>query len=369
MRFPIFRAASAVLAVATGIAVFGLPAGANAVVAAADPVTITVGAYPDAIAVDPGTHTAYVTNMGNGQAVNGNGTLSIVNGTDVQTIRLGGTPVGVAVNPTTHTAYVPVYNAQSKLVRVTPHGRTSVPLSNPQAVAVDASNGTVWVLEAPRILAQFVGNAETDYAIKGSFPEQLAVDPVTHIAYVLSTDGVLSEVTTTGLVLIKRLGRAAAALAIDSEHGLVYVAHSEYFGGGVSHPALLSVLSGLTVHVVDLGSGYAVGGLALDPSTGTAYVTEYTLVNQAVGRLAAVKGTRVKYTTVGGTPGAVSFDAADGAACVANRWSSTASIVQNGTAQDVPTGDFPIATATDDAEQLCYVANFRSNSVTEVPMP
>jgi DNA-binding beta-propeller fold protein YncE len=319
------------------------------------------------VAVDPGTHTAYVLNMGNGQAVNGNGTLSIINGTDVNTRHVAGTPVAVAVDATTHTAYVAVFNSDSWLLAISPDHTRRFPVSNPIAVAVDSSDGTVWVLEAAHELVKLVGRTQTSYPVKGDLPMYLALDSHSHIPYVLSPDGALTEVLN-GRVFVKHLNAGAAAIAVDNTTGEVFVAHSTYFGGGIQHPALLSELSGFNLHLVDLNYQY-VGGLAVDQSTGTAAVSEYQVNNLASGQLALVTGARVKQRTTGGTPGAVAFDSTDGAACVVNRWSSTASIVQGGTVEDVATGTDPIAAATDDSAQVCYVANFSDNTVTEVPLP
>src|ERR1700710_2878340 len=268
--------ALSVLVTAAGLSVlFAWPAGAAAPVrSAADPVTVAVGQFPAAIAADPGTGTAYDANAGNDQAVHGTGTLSIVHGTDVSTVHLGGTPTGVAVDTTTHTVYVPVANSHSKLVVFAPGGRFSVPLSNPGAIAVDSTTATAWVLEAPNLLVKVVGKTETVYSVQGIFTDYVAVDPVTHTALVLSVDGVLTHVQPDGTVWAQYLSPSAAALAVDSGHGTVYVAHSSYFENGVSHPALLSALTGFGLRVVDLGSDVFVGGLAVDEATGTAAATE-----------------------------------------------------------------------------------------------
>jgi YVTN family beta-propeller protein len=64
--------------------------------------TIGVGSLPQAVAVDPSTHTAYVANYGDS-------TVSVINeATNTVTATLTGfnSPDGVAVDPTTDTAYV-----------------------------------------------------------------------------------------------------------------------------------------------------------------------------------------------------------------------------------------------------------------------
>jgi DNA-binding beta-propeller fold protein YncE len=127
-------------------------------------------------------------------------------------------------------------------------------------------------------------------------------------------------------------------------------------------------LSGTTLRVVDLGSDVSVGGLAVDEATGTAAVTEFSGANGSFGRLALVRHGQVHYVTVGGKPGAVSYDSAASTACVANSWGASASLVQNRTAQEISTGLNPTATATDEAAQLCYVVNRGSDTVTEISL-
>ena len=64
--------------------------------------TVPVGKDPDGVAVDPGTHTVYVTNFGDD-------TVSVIDGstrTVTATVPVGKDPVGVAVDPGTHTVYV-----------------------------------------------------------------------------------------------------------------------------------------------------------------------------------------------------------------------------------------------------------------------
>jgi YVTN family beta-propeller protein len=65
--------------------------------------TIRVGYYPNGVAVDPGTRTAFVANSRDN-------TVSVIDeatGTVTRTIYLGHyTPYAVAVDPRTHTAYV-----------------------------------------------------------------------------------------------------------------------------------------------------------------------------------------------------------------------------------------------------------------------
>ena len=107
--------------------------------------TVPVGKGPVGVAVDPGTHTAYVANTGDG-------TVSVIDGstrTVTATVPVGKGPVGgVAVDPGTHTAYVSNNNdgTVSVIDSSTRTVTATVPAGKwPLGVAVDAGTHTVYV--------------------------------------------------------------------------------------------------------------------------------------------------------------------------------------------------------------------------------
>ena len=70
--------------------------------AAYSSVAVPVSKNPVGVAVDPGTHTVYVTNSDDN-------TVSVIDGatrTVTATVPVGKNPWGVAVDPGTHTVYV-----------------------------------------------------------------------------------------------------------------------------------------------------------------------------------------------------------------------------------------------------------------------
>ena len=98
------------------------------------PVTYTVTATvpldggPNGVAVDPGTHTVYVTGG------NAYGTVSVIDGsthTVTATVPVGKFPGGVAVDPGTHTVYVT--NSEDATVSVIDGRRTPSPPPCPSA--------------------------------------------------------------------------------------------------------------------------------------------------------------------------------------------------------------------------------------------
>ena len=88
--------------------------GGNSSGCAQVPPTVTVGSFPDGVAVDQATHTVYVAN-GNDTTVSVidgsrcNGTDSSGCGQTPPTVDVGGNPVELAVDQATDTVYVPIF--------------------------------------------------------------------------------------------------------------------------------------------------------------------------------------------------------------------------------------------------------------------
>jgi len=144
-----------------------------------------VGSDPDAAAVDPTTHTAYVTN-------GGNGTVSAIDeatGTVTSTVTVGSDPDGVAVDPTTHTAYVT--NGGNGTVSVIDEATGTVtgtvPVgADPSGVAVDPTFHTAYVANLAGTVSVIDEATRTVTATVpvGADPSGVAVDPAFHTAYV-----------------------------------------------------------------------------------------------------------------------------------------------------------------------------------------
>ncbi len=129
------------------------------------PQTITVGSGPDALAFDPRTHTVYVAN-------GSDNTVSVIDAAacssstgctpPVATIPVGNDPDGVAVDTTTETVYV-----------------------------ANGGDNTVSVIDAAGCNAKTQADCrETRATVPvGAAPQQLAIDPATHTAYVLNLLG------------------------------------------------------------------------------------------------------------------------------------------------------------------------------------
>ena len=110
--------------------------------------TIPVGGTPSGVAVDPGAHTAYVTNYSSG-------TVSVINEATnkvTHTIPVGDIPVhdfpyGVAVDPAAGTVYVTdLYPGTVSVIDVATNKVThTIRMGAPYGVAVDPTAGTVYV--------------------------------------------------------------------------------------------------------------------------------------------------------------------------------------------------------------------------------
>lgn len=184
----------------------------------------TVGYGPQAIATDPGTHTAYVGNQGDRNvSVIDTRSCNIAGGscaTSWPTVSVGEFPQAVAIDLATDTVYVANYvnngtvsvfdgatcDATNHIGCGLPAQRVSVG-SLPDAIAVDAASDTVYVANfisnTVSVLdgaacASPAGCGHTLATIPvGSGPDGIAIDAVTHTAYVTNAnDNTVSVIDT-----------------------------------------------------------------------------------------------------------------------------------------------------------------------------
>jgi len=306
------------------------------------PPQFTVGQYPDGVAVDPATHTVYVTNNGAGAT----GTVSVINDRtcnagdqagcqDEQTLQVpGGNPDGILVNPANDTVYVTtIVPSGPNLISVfngatCNANHTSGCSQTPAALAVGYSDGggaDLWLALNQKTNTLYATNvnydnqtADTVYVINaatcnaantsdcnqtpatitvGDDPRALAVDPSTDTIYVVNhgegdyaaTVSVINGATCNGQTTAGcnqtpatvATGFGAIEAAIDTSTHQIYTANLE--------DTSVSVINGTTCNAINT-SGCdqtppqdAVGNypysIALDPATGTAYVSNITNVS------------------------------------------------------------------------------------------
>ena len=200
--------------------------------AATSTVTIGVGKAPYAVAVDPATNTAYVTNFG-GNSVS---VIDTATNTVTATIEVGNSPQGVAVDPAAHAAYVTNLVGQSVSVIDTATNTVTATISvglSPQDVAVDPATNTAYVASTGVFGSVSVIDTATD-TVTGTISVRdisygVAVDPATNTAYVANSGGnsvsVIDTATNTVTATIK-VGNTPRGVAVDLATGTAYVANS-----------------------------------------------------------------------------------------------------------------------------------------------
>lgn len=252
-----------------------------------------VGSSPTAAVVDEKTDTVYVTNSNDG-------TVSVVNGARCNarvtsgcgvpraTIKLGGFLVAAAVNPATRTLY-----------------------------AADL-NGGVFVVDAAACNAVTArGCAQPARKIKDSQePTGLDIDPVTNTVYAVNngdsdngdTVSVINGATCNGtdgsgcgqVPPTTKVGSGADWAAVDQAHHTVYVANDSDGTVSVINGARCNarVTSGCGSTWPTVTTGANPGFVALDPSSGTAFV-----VNHVDDTLSAINTRTCNGTTTFGCAG------------------------------------------------------------------
>ena len=143
--------------------------------------TVPLGSKsPYGVAVDPGTHTVYVTNVKDG-------TVSVIDAstrTVTATIPVGKSPQEVAVDPGTHTVYVTDYgdNSVSVIDASTRTVTATIPVgTSPHGVAVDPGTHTVYVANAKDGTVSVIDASTRTVTATipvGKSPLRVAVNPV-----------------------------------------------------------------------------------------------------------------------------------------------------------------------------------------------
>lgn len=283
--------------------------------------TVAAGPAPAAAAVDPASDTIYVADTHDHTPTGGPGTVAIVdgshcNGRDVsgcasQSPRLvvvGADPIGIAVDPGSHAAYVT--NANDDTVSVIDVSRCTAAHASgctdrPPTIAVDGTP-VLPVADAARRALYIVNTVDNDVAVlsdrtcgthvsagcrhpvpaapAGSFPRTAVADERHHTLYVADVDGLEApfEVTMIDTAACNAFARAGctrpagtfpalgapSGMAIDERTGSVYLATS----GGLQVIGVAACNATTTSgcgHVASVpAGGFAV---AVDESTDTVY--------------------------------------------------------------------------------------------------
>lgn len=287
----------------------------------------SAGQSPWAVAVDPTTHSAYVTNS------DGN-TVSVIDEptrTVRATVAVGTKPWGIDVDPSTHEIWVANYQ-----------------------------DGTLSVIDGNTL-----GAPHTITGI-GTGPSAVAINPVTHTVYVTheqdNTLTVIDELDETVRDTIDITGNdssgGAAAVAVDPSTNTVYVPNS---------PAeSLVVIDGSTDQVKRVIPGIGVGpfDLGVDPGVGKVYVSDYGTLGGSEPALSVVDlaGGAVRHIALSASKGwGVAVDAATHTAYAVTEGDGQMSVID--TRSDdvlgvVAAGTDPQYPAVDTSTHQIFVADY-----------
>jgi YVTN family beta-propeller protein len=241
---------------------------------------ITVGNYPEGIAITPDGKTAYVTNFNDGTVT----PIDLATGTPGPPITVGKEPEGIAITPDGKTAYVA--NAGDgtvtpiTLATSTP-GPPIIVGNGPLAIAITPDGKTAYVADGGG------GNGNTVTPIDlatgapgppitvGNYPYAIAITPDGKTAYAASFDpnGTITPITvatdTPGAAI--PVGQYPSSIAITPDGNTAYVTNGVAGGGSTVTPIDLATGT--------LGPPITVGkdpeGIAITQDGKTAYVANF----------------------------------------------------------------------------------------------
>jgi serine/threonine-protein kinase len=325
------------------------------------PATVSVGEFPDAVAVNHRTHSVYIANSGSGTT----GTVSVIdaracNATDqagcatLQTLQVpGGNPDDIAVDSATDTIYVATITSSGPDLVSVFNGATcnatdaggcgqtpatlsvgssgDAPANSSLTLAVNQATNTLYAANVfntgPFSPPPFLGNSV--YVINGATCDAA------------NTTGCGQTPATITLAPNPPVGSNPSGIAVDQGTNTIYTAN---IADG-EHPGTVSVINGATCNGQDTSgcgqtpatapAGFGANGIAIDHRTHKIYVTN-------------IEDTSVSVI--------------NGATCNA---SDTTRCSQ--TPRKVPVGNYPGPIAVNPAVGSAYVTNF-DNTVSVIPL-
>jgi len=331
-----------------------LPAAAQTLIT-----TVTVGAYPVAIAVNPTTNKIYVVNQNSND-------LTVIDGTtyDTNTVLTGNVPNAVAVNAVTNKIYVANWGSASVTVVDGATNRTTTVSAgdHPFAVAVNAITNKIYVANYASNDVTVIDGAtdRTTTASAGGNPFALAVNPATNKIYVADSgsDDVTIIDGATNLTTMVAAGIHPRAVAIDPFANKIYVVN--YNSGNVS------VIDGTTNLVTTVAAGTSPIAVAVNPITGQAYVT-----NSGSGTVTVIDEATLVTTTVvaGSSPTAIDIDLMTDKFYLTNDiWNGTVTMIDGAnnstTSISLGSGTWPSAIVVNPLTNVVYAANPMADSVS-----
>jgi YVTN family beta-propeller protein len=303
------------LAAFAAVVVFG---GAQRCSAQGATLSIPVGTFPYAIAVNEVTDKIYVNNVG------GN-SVSVIDGStgSVSTAASVPSPDGIAVNSQTDEVYV-----------------------------ISGSSSTVTILNG--------GTNSVSTATAGSSPNDVKVNLATNKIYVANENGANVTVidgATSAVSTIQTGGVRLNGIGINSVTDKIYVSN------GTSNT--VTVIDGASGAITAVATLSGPGAIGINSTTNKIYVADYNASSVTV-----IDGATNATTTVavGSNPTAIAIDSLTDKVYVANNGSDNLTVIDGatGATTTLATGTKPVGIASNSRTNRIYVANNGSNNVTVI---
>ena len=323
--------------------------------------TVTVGANPELIAINPVTNKIYI--LGNA--------VTVIDGATLATTSVPVSGDAIAINSTTNKIYVVSGSGTSKggvlsIIDGGTNATTAVPLGvfNSAAIAINAVTNKIYVANANTAGSVSVidgsTNAITTLAV-GNQPYAIAVNSVTNKIYLTQAgardaaviDGATNAITTVPVA------SGAEALAINSVTNQIYIASSP-----------LTVIDGATNATTTIAVGQVPTAIAINSATNTIYVSAIVAGASALtdnGTVSVINGATNAVTTIstGIYPNALAVNATTNTIYVANEFGNNVTVITGSSVATttMPAGANPFGIAVDSATNQIYVTNNGDSTV------
>ena len=301
------------------------------IVNAADPVvtaTISIGSNssPQAVAISPDGHTAYVTDREDSVSV-----IDTINATVTARIGVQHQPSDVAVSPDGKHVYVAneLSGSVSVIDATTNAVTATIPLDSvraaPTGLAVTPDGGYVYVANSGIDTVSLIStrtNARAIPDIAVSNPAQVAVAPDGTRVYVTNSGAngkvtvIAANHTVTSTIDVRS---DPDALAITADGAFAYITHPK--GGTVS---VISTNTGQVTKTIDFAPEIGAKDVATTPDGAFAYITNDYLDTVSVVN---TSNWASRFVSVGSHPWGVAISPDGALAYVANSWGGTVSVI------------------------------------------
>lgn len=278
-------------------------------------------------------------------------------------VKVGAGPVSIAADSINGRAYVA--SAEDGTVSVI-DGKTdavvaTLPIgSNPYSIAADSSARRIYVSRTYSNQLTVI-DAETNQVsgIKAGSPDLIAVNPKTHVAYLLGYEG--GDLTTldgaTHSVTKTSVGMHAWGIALNAQTGAVYIAKIG--------DAQVAVLQPGSTSPRMIPAGKIPCSVAVNVRTNTIYTANYG--DDSVTVIDGGNDHVIATIPVGKRPQAVAVDSDRNLVYVANTQANTVTVIDGGSNRVLATldaGRAPYALAVNPVSGKLHVANFDAKSFT-----